>query len=78
MEISLSLIQQIGASLGVPAAVAFAIVGVTIRNINRRLDEGDRRMTKIEQRHEESEAMLQEIRANVAYIRGKMDKRGSK
>jgi len=47
---------------------------MTLKSHNDRLNDGDARMTKIEGKHQESEALLQEIRANVAFIKGRLEK----
>lgn len=74
MELGIGFIQDIGASLGLPLAIALCIIAMTLKGHAKRLDEGDKRMTKIEEKHEDTEALLQEIRANVAYIKGKLER----
>lgn len=73
MEISIGLLQTIGSTLGVPLAITLCVMWMEIKALKKRLEEGDRRMTRIEDDAKRTEAMLQEIRANVAYIKGKID-----
>lgn len=73
MEIAFGTIKEIGSALGVPLAIVLCTIVMTLKQHNKRLDEGDKRMSKIEEKSIKDEALLQEIRANVAYIKGKLD-----
>lgn len=74
MEISIGILKEIGSTLGVPLAITLCVMWMEIKALKKRLEEGDRRMTRIEEDAKSTEALLQEIRANVAYIKGKIEK----